>query len=274
MSAPGAEDGADPNAPLTAEPAGGRVWQACLACRRKKIKCDGKQPYLKNHTFRPVTDDIFVHSGMIEYLQSKEFADEFKIRGYKILIGEVHNEETLYSSYNAPTEPTVDALKLQVSNYYAPQGNIVSDGQVRAPSRAFAKALVDNGLDLQDVWRYHIAYRLSFIDAEVAPASFSIAHAMDKPTGRNIRVLRRKKELTLAPPNSFAICHGPTAAERQLMEGWIQILKAFVNDDKVYKFGTTSMDQIKVMTPEGKVEIRSDERWEELVKLGGIIAGN
>lgn len=40
MSAPGAEDegGAGPNAPLTSEPAGGRVWQACLACRRKKVR--------------------------------------------------------------------------------------------------------------------------------------------------------------------------------------------------------------------------------------------
>ncbi|KAL3291599.1 fungal specific transcription factor domain-containing protein [Colletotrichum asianum] len=44
MSALDAEDGAGPNAPLAAEPAGSRVWQACLACRRKKIKCDGKQP--------------------------------------------------------------------------------------------------------------------------------------------------------------------------------------------------------------------------------------
>ncbi|TDZ19932.1 putative transcriptional regulatory protein [Colletotrichum orbiculare MAFF 240422] len=26
------------------EPAAGRVWQACQACRRKKIKCDGKEP--------------------------------------------------------------------------------------------------------------------------------------------------------------------------------------------------------------------------------------
>lgn len=78
-------------------------------------------PHLKNHTFRPVTDEIFLHSGMIEYLQSKEFAEEFNRRGYKILIGEVRNEETLYSSYNAPSEPTVEALKLQVSNYYAPQ---------------------------------------------------------------------------------------------------------------------------------------------------------
>lgn len=81
-------------------------------------------------------------------------------------------------------------------------------------------------------------------------------------------------ELTLAPPNSFAICHGPTPAERQLMEDWIQILIAFVNDDKSYKFGTASIDQMKVMSPEGKIEIRSDERWEELVGLGSIFAGN
>ncbi|KAI8273251.1 hypothetical protein K4K56_002143 [Colletotrichum sp. SAR 10_98] len=237
-------------------------------------------PHLKNHTFRPVTDDIFVHSGMIEYLQSKEFADEFNSRGYKILIGEVRNEETLYSSYNAPTEPTLDALRLQVSNYYAPDvtdraiqqyklpesgkledwqktfGNIVSDGQVRAPSRALAKVLVDNGVNLQDVWRYHIAYRLSFIDEKVAPASFGVAHAMDRPIW------------------NFAICHGPTPAERQLMEDWIGILVAFVNDDKSYEFGTTSVDQIKVMTPEGKIEVQPDGRWKELVKLGNIFAGN
>lgn len=38
MSAPGVEDGAGANAPLNAEPAGGRVWQACVACRRKKVR--------------------------------------------------------------------------------------------------------------------------------------------------------------------------------------------------------------------------------------------
>lgn len=58
------------------------------------------------------------------------------------------------------------------------------------------------------------------------------------------------------------------------MGDWIQILIAFVNDDKGYRFGTTSIEQMKVMTPEGKIEIRPDERWEELVKLGSIFAGN
>jgi hypothetical protein len=43
------------------------------------------------------------------------------------------------------------------------------------------KHLVANGVGLQDVWRYQIAYRLSFIDETVAPMSFGVAHAMDKP---------------------------------------------------------------------------------------------
>lgn len=57
----------------------------------------------------------------------------------------------------------------------------MSDGQVRAPSRALVKALFDNGIGMEDVWRYHIAYRLSFIDEKVAPASYGVAHATDKP---------------------------------------------------------------------------------------------
>lgn len=81
-------------------------------------------------------------------------------------------------------------------------------------------------------------------------------------------------KLTLNPLNSFAICHGPTTTERQLMEDWIGILVAFVNDDNSYEFGTTSVDQMKVMTPEGKIEVQPDGRWEELVKLGNIFAGN
>ncbi|WDK21238.1 carboxylesterase-lipase family protein [Colletotrichum graminicola] len=155
--------------------------------------------HLKNHTFRPVTDDIFIHFGMVDYLQSRGFADEFKKREYKILIGE------------PPIEPTLDALRLQISNYYAPDvtdraikqytlpnssnledwqnifGLITADGQVRAPSRLLVKALVDNDVSMQDVWRYQIAYRLSFIDEKIAPASYGVTpppHIRDTPTSK------------------------------------------------------------------------------------------
>lgn len=74
-----------------------------------------------DHTLRPVTDDLFIHPGMTEYLKSRHFSNKFKNRGYKMLIGEVANEETLFRVYNSPTEPTEDALKVQVMNYYSPK---------------------------------------------------------------------------------------------------------------------------------------------------------
>ncbi|OIW34821.1 alpha/beta-hydrolase [Coniochaeta ligniaria NRRL 30616] len=236
--------------------------------------------HLENHTFRPVTDDLFIHSGMVEYLQSKKFAEEFQGRGYRLLIGEVLNEETLYSTYNSPEEPTLDALRVQMCNYYAPDvtarvlecyelprsdkleewknlfGRIVADGQVRAPSRALAHNLVANGVSIRDVWRYQIAYRLSFIDEKVAPVSFGVAHAMDKPFW------------------NFSICYGPTPAERRLMEEWIQILVAFVNDDRSYDLGTTSVEEMKLATPQGTIEVQRDGRWQGLLGLGDVFAGN
>ena len=162
-------------------------------------------PHLENHTFRPVTDDLFIHSGMYDYLQSKVFADEFRRRDFRLLIGEVANEETLYSTYNSPEEPTLEALRSQVSNYYAPEtadriiqqyklpestnleewkacfGRIIADGQVRAPSRVLVQGLVSNGVPIASIWRYHIAYRLSFITEKIAPISFGVAHATDRP---------------------------------------------------------------------------------------------
>ncbi|KAH6691478.1 Alpha/Beta hydrolase protein [Plectosphaerella plurivora] len=237
--------------------------------------------HLKHHTFRPVTDDLFIHAGMIEYLQSKKFADDFQSSGYRLLIGEVANEETLYSQYNSPDEPTVEALKMQVSNYYAPDvtdralqryqlpdsgsdvdawkttfGKIISDGQVRAPSRALVHHLVSNGVSIRDLWRFQIAYRLSFIDEKVAPASYGVAHAMDKPFW------------------NFSLCHGPTPEERVLMQDWIKILVAFVRDDRDFVLGTTSEDEMIVATPQGTVEVLKDERWEELLDIGAMFAGS
>lgn len=72
---------------------------------------------------------------------------------------------------------------------------------------------------------------------------------------------------------SFSITHGPTPTERQLMEDWIQILVNFVNDTEGYEYGTNSVEEMKVLTPEATIEVRPDGRWSELVKLGNIFAG-
>ncbi|KAJ5201004.1 hypothetical protein N7449_005807 [Penicillium cf. viridicatum] len=235
--------------------------------------------HLKNHTFRPVTDGLFVFPGFTEYHRSGAFAEQFRKRRLRVLIGEVLNEETLYATYHSP-EPNIDSLRLQLSNYYAPgttdrilksytlpsttdaeewknvYGNIIADGQVRAPSRWLIHSLFSHGILLRDIWRYRIAYRLSFITDKVAPRAFGVSHAMDKPFW------------------NFSILHGPTGEERGLMEGWIQSFVAFVNDDPEYEFGTHQIDEMKVATAEGKIEVQKDQRWGELVKLGEIFASD
>ncbi|KAJ5291178.1 hypothetical protein N7478_000429 [Penicillium angulare] len=235
--------------------------------------------HLDNHTFRPVTDDLFIFQGFTEYHRSGAFAKEFRKRGLRVLIGEMLNEETLYASYNTP-EPNIDSLRLQVSNYYSPEttdrvlksyelpttddpeewkkvyGDIISDGQVRAPTRWLINSLYSHGVSLGDIWRYRVAYRLSFITDKVAPKAFGVTHAMDKPFW------------------NFAIMHGPTDAERGLMERWIGALVAFVNDDKDFVFGTSAIDEMRVATPECKIEVQKDPRWENLVKLGETFAND
>ncbi|KAI1876721.1 uncharacterized protein JN550_000793 [Neoarthrinium moseri] len=235
---------------------------------------------LNNHTFRPVTDELFIHSGMTEYLSDGRFAADFTKRKLRILIGEVLNEETLYATYHAPEEANVDALRLQVGNYYAPEttdrilkqyslpetddlsewrmlfGRIIADGQVRAPSRLLVHNLLSHGVSLRDIWRYRVAKRLSFITEKVAPVSFGVAHAMDKPWW------------------NFSIVHGPTAEERVLMQEWIDMLRAFVHDDQAYDLGTRAIDEMKVVTSENVIEVQKDKRWPQLVRLGEVFAGN
>ncbi|KAJ5234433.1 uncharacterized protein N7469_003601 [Penicillium citrinum] len=234
---------------------------------------------LTNHTFRPVTDELFIFNGFTDYHHSGAFAEEFKRRKLRLFIGEVLNEETLYATYNNP-EPNIDSLRLQVSNYYSPEttdrvlkeyklpegadpkdwntlfGNIIADGQVRAPSRWLVDCLSKNGVPLQDIWRYRIAYRLSFITNKVAPASFGVAHAMDKPFW------------------NFSIIHGPNPQERKLMEDWIEAFVAFVNDSQEYDYGTRTIEEMRVAAPDCTIQIEKDERWSDLVKLGHIFAND
>lgn len=234
---------------------------------------------MEHHTFRPVTDNVFIHDNLIDYHTSGQFAAKFRERNYRLLIGEVLNEETLYATYNAPKEPTIDALKIQIQNYYAkpttdrvmshyslPQsqdlkswcslfGDIVADGQVRAPTRLVVDSLLSNGVDIKDVWRYQVAYRLSFINEKIAPKDFGVSHAMDKPFW------------------NFSVMHGPPEDEAKLMKDWIEGLSAFVQDDRHYNYGTNAAGQFKVVTPEGKIEIREDQRYHELVELAHVFAG-
>jgi hypothetical protein len=72
---------------------------------------------------------------------------------------------------------------------------------------------------------------------------------------------------------SFSINQNPTPEEQRLMKEWIDVLVAFVNDDRKYDLGTTNIEQLKTVTPAGTIEIRPDLRWEELIAIGKVFAG-
>ncbi|KAF9890763.1 hypothetical protein FE257_005632 [Aspergillus nanangensis] len=232
---------------------------------------------LDHHTFRPVTDGVFIRPGIFQYHRDGSFAAEFKRRGLRLFIGEVLNEETLYAVTNGP-DASLGSLQLQLSNYYPSSttdrliqhytlpvsddkkdwealfGRIVSDGQVRAPSRFLVENLLSHGVDSRNVWRYYIAYRLSFISEEVAPASMGVSHAMDRPFW------------------NYSIMHGPTSDERKIMDDWVKDLAAFVGDDRGHSYGTEAKNEMKVVTPRGTIEVQQDARWEELLELMGIFS--
>ncbi|KAL4862597.1 hypothetical protein BDV12DRAFT_178567 [Aspergillus spectabilis] len=84
--------------------------------------------------------------------------------------------------------------------------------------------------------------------------SFGVAHAMDKPFW------------------NFSIRYGPTSHERILMEAWIRNLVAFVNDEEAFEFETKKIEEMKIVTPKGTIEVQEDERLHELLEIGETFA--
>ena len=65
--------------------------------------------------------------------------------------------------------------------------------------------------------------------------------------------------------------HGPTEKERHLMEDWIAPLVAFVKDEP-FDFGTRTIEDQRVLTPDGRIVVEQDARWEDLTRLGHTYA--
>lgn len=58
------------------------------------------------------------------------------------------------------------------------------------------------------------------------------------------------------------------------MQKWIDTLVALVKDEADYDHGTESVKELVMATPEAKIEVCLDPRWDELVKLGEIFGSS
>ncbi|WVQ63121.1 uncharacterized protein L199_001272 [Kwoniella botswanensis] len=241
---------------------------------------------IEQFTFRTVQDGVFFPTSKT-WLYDGKLAEEFKKRDMAAIIGEVQDEETLYrdgfrvtdeiSLYKAVNQYYSTTVVDQMIDLYLNQkikepyqhpdpnpdidsytkvlGDIISDGQVRAPSRSFARQLRDAGVPLDSVHRYIIGWVPEFV-MQFAPPKFGVTHAMDRPI------------------HNFSIFHGPKPHEEALMREWIKDYANFVNWRPV-NFGTDLWTQVKVLSPKdnGSIRIEDDVKWDYLEKVSNVIEG-
>ncbi|WWC65391.1 uncharacterized protein I303_108009 [Kwoniella dejecticola CBS 10117] len=237
-------------------------------------------------TFRTVQDGVFFPKSHT-WLYDGKLAEEFKKRNMAAIIGEVQDEETLYrdgfkvtdeiSLYKAVNQYYSTTVVNQMIDLYLHQkikepyqhpdpnpdidsytkvlGDIISDGQVRAPSRSFARQLRDAGVPLDSVHRYIVAWVPEFV-TKFAPPKFGVTHAMDRPI------------------HNFSIFHGPKPHEEELMREWIKDYANFINWKPV-NFGVDKWTQVKVLSPKdnGSIRIEDDTKWDYLEKVSEVIEG-
>ncbi|EIM79805.1 alpha/beta-hydrolase, partial [Stereum hirsutum FP-91666 SS1] len=153
-------------------------------------KLTSKVMGLKMHTFRPVVNGTFFPTDLFDRFKNGEFAKEFERRRLELFVSEVRDERrSMYRQINPPD--SLETLHLQVSNYYPSHvtdklidaylnckvhlpyahpdpdpnidawkkvyGDIISDGQVRAPSRLLVDQLRHANVPLSHVHRYLIS---------------------------------------------------------------------------------------------------------------------
>ncbi|OCF78448.1 hypothetical protein I204_00388 [Kwoniella mangroviensis CBS 8886] len=238
---------------------------------------------IEQFTFRTVQDGVFFRHKT--WLYDGKVAEEFKKRDMAAIIGEVQDEETLYRdgfrvtdeislykavnqyysiSFNFPDRLSACADDLpirspdpnpDIDSYTKVLGDITSDGQVRAPSRSFARQLRDAGVPLDSVHRYIIGWVPDFV-MQFAPPKFGVTHAMDRPI------------------HNFSIFHGPKPHEEALMREWIKDYANFVNWRPV-NFGTDLWTQVKVLSPKdnGSIRIEDGLKWDYLEKVSNVMEG-
>lgn len=235
---------------------------------------------LQNHSFRPVTDGEFISPDQVRRAQNGSLASKFKERGFKLIIGEVENEETVYRGVN-PARSRADFLP-QLENYYSkataralfdlrpfPQeanesdpeawkdlfGLILAASQVRASSRCLVSQLLDcdRGLTTQDVLRYRISYRLKVLSKFGVPESMGIGHGMDQLIWW------------------FSKSLGYESDEVHKIKAWIEPLRQFVQGQSTIDWGTTETKQYRRLNPDGSISVVRDEDWTALEDISQVL---
>ncbi|KAL4863322.1 hypothetical protein BDV12DRAFT_202231 [Aspergillus spectabilis] len=238
------------------------------------------------HEFRPTTDSVFIPSNLFDSIMDGTFSRKLYQRQVRVMIGECRDEHSLYATWRPPSQSTRAALRHRLlADYpnpalvdmlmemYHPNGTlaqhctnwnsdafgrIYADMQVHKMQRGFLSSLVSppagagNGATPNVeklIYRYRIEYRLNCAEKTI-PLSWGVTHATD--------------QYIWFWGNGEAI----EQTERPIIrKAIVDPFTKFVNGEDGVDWGTKNHREIRVLKPDGSVEIQQDGLWGEAVRV-------
>lgn len=237
---------------------------------------------MKVHTFRPVTDDIFIKSHMIEDIVNGTYATLLRNKGIRIVMGEVDSEPWMYSVLNTPN--SLNSFQIELTNYYTEAvakellsiyevekffsgnpslinirilyGQILSDGQVYASSRGFLHKLATSGtFNPDNIFRYRVAF---------VPST-----AIKEFSGRRISGAVHGSDTAIW----FYAAHlGFNKAEKEAIATFVKPFTDFIlmRVDNI-EWGNNSPKCIRLLNLSGETQIVEDDKWDEYIDIANRV---
>lgn len=234
------------------------------------------------HQFRPTTDSCFIHPSLFTTLDNGSFAAALKERNIRLLLGECRDEHFLYGIWRPPPHNTLQSLHSRLlADYphstvntliplYSPSGNlpvdcknwtsdafgrIYADMQVHTLQRGLIHSISSpfSGMEGVPLYRYRIEYRATCVDGFV-PRDWGVTHATDMPLwffgNGNV----------LSPEEKDVVWRGLLAP-----------FKRFVDGEDDVGWGTRDVREIRVLKPDGSVQVERDGLWGDALRVWGVL---
>ena len=145
--------------------------------------------------------------------------------------------------------PSSDQEKAEAEKIY---GMITSDAQVRAPIRALCHQLTSQGVPVERILRYHIAFRPRCLD-KFYPPEAGVTHGGDMYTWWLTRHM------------------GLMDSEAVLIADWLKGSLCKLVNSEPFKWVSQAEDGYVYLREDGNVDVVHDIHWERLSQVSDLI---
>lgn len=228
---------------------------------------------MKQKFFRPILDGHFMAEDLFQRIFDGRFGARMTELGIQTMIGDLTQEFHLYkkvhspNSYDslvdrlswdyprhiaiticAPYHPNVTTLKTEMQ-WQEVFGKLYADMQIHSTIRGFVQS-ISSTLPLSSIYRYRIDWRIRALDRRL-PRRYGATHGTDMAIW------------------FFGNGEHLDDGEKVLIKEWLKPMAAFLKGEQV-EWGTASLDHVRYLTSEGKIEVKKDEVWSEKMPLWGV----